>query len=86
MKIKHADDEDEPLWLSIMISTIVIIAIIGIFLVILYFTPKEVPPHERCSNECHKFDMTYYKTDLISNHEICWCLDADGKPRSIGTV
>ena len=90
MKMKNQkteDEEKEPLWFNILMWTIIIVGIIGIFFLINHFTPKEVPPKERCSNECNKFDMKFHKIDYNTGITyICWCLDSEGKPRSVGAV
>ena len=87
MKNKHTEDDEKiPLWFEIMMWTIVIIAIIGIIFVLDYFLSKTIPDSVRCTDECNKFDMKYYKTDRIYNTPICWCLDNEGKPKSIGGV
>jgi hypothetical protein len=87
MKNRHISDEDEPLWFNIIMWAIVFIVIFGILFLINQFTPKEVPGSVRCSNECHKFNMKYYKIDYNTVSKfICWCLDNDGKPRSVGAV
>ncbi|MEK6860271.1 MAG: hypothetical protein AABX54_05660 [Nanoarchaeota archaeon] len=85
--MKNKNTDDEPLWFSIMMWIIVIVVIFGILFLINHFTPKEVPGPVRCSNECNKFDMEYYKIDYNTvSTFMCWCLDNDRKPRSVGSV
>lgn len=72
-------------WLSILIIILFAIVVFGIGFLLSHI-PPEVPPSVKCKNECSNFSMDYYKIDLVSNAIICWCLDTDGKPRSIGSV
>jgi len=87
MTKKHQNYEEEPLWFSIMMWTIIIVVFVGVLFTINHFMPKDTPPIKRCTNECDKFKMGYYKTDPHTGSKVtCWCVDDDKKPRSVGRV
>lgn len=78
-------------WLQILIWILAILFIAVIIWAISGYTAEMMKPENsceaRCTKECAKFDYKFYKIESCGiRWENCWCLDENGKPKSIGSL
>lgn len=77
------------LYLAMILAGIICVFIMG-FLISYSDSIHNNNLNEKCTNECSKFNYTFYKIETTStfNHVNygCWCIDLNNEPKSLGVI